>query len=97
MPKPEEVNPHNFHVDQIIYNDGDFSIVWGEWEDGNMHLAMRWNGSDNDAGYPKTFGHPVWFLIPAGLSIPILRGVLGIGSSDTKAILAAISTIYGSR
>jgi hypothetical protein len=29
------------------------------WEDGMMHLAMRWNGQGDDAGYPKTFGNPV--------------------------------------
>lgn len=92
MPDPIDVNPHNFQVHQIIYNDGDFSIAWGRWEDGNMHLAMRWNG-DGDAGYPKTFGNPVWFLIPGNLSIPILRGVLGAEFSNAEAIADAIKDI----
>ncbi|WP_157719110.1 hypothetical protein [Halopseudomonas salegens] len=69
MPKPEEVNPRNFKVESVVYNDGDFSIAWGEWEDGELHLAMRWNG-DESPGYPKTFGHPVWFLLPQDLTIP---------------------------
>ena len=91
MPKPEDVNPHNFQVQQIVYNDGDFSIAQGKWEEGDMRIAMRWNGDENDAGYPKTFGNPVWFLIPDNLSVPLLRGVLGTEFSDTKAIATVIS------
>lgn len=89
MPNPENVNPHNFKVDSIIYNDGDFSIAWGEWEDGSMHLAMRWNG-EADAGYPKTFGHPVWFLLPDGLTVDIVSGVLGNSNTNKSAIAKII-------
>lgn len=91
MPKPEDVNPHNFRVHQIVYNDGDFSIAWGEWEDGSMRLAMRWNGEGGDAGYPKTFGNLVWFLLPGSLTIPMIRDVIGTESSDNNAIAAVIS------
>jgi hypothetical protein len=77
MPKPDDVNPHNFKVQQIIYNTNEFSIAWGEWEDGVMHIGMRWNGEGTEAGYPKTFGHPVWFIIPEVLTSAMLRGVLG--------------------
>jgi len=80
MIKPEEVKPRNITVESIIYNDGFFSIAWGKWEDEKMHLAMRWNGDGadkNDVGYPKTFGYPVWFLIPDSLTDDILKGISG--------------------
>ena len=89
MPRPENVNPHNFRVESVVYNDGDFSIAWGEWKDGSYHLAMRWNG-ENNAGYPKTFGHPVWFLLPDSLTVDIIRGILGNSNSNKVAIVQII-------
>ena len=73
MPEPEVVNPHNFDVQEIIYNLNGFSVAWGRWEGSSYGLAMRWNGEDEDQGYPKTFGHPVWFILPRDLSFPILQ------------------------
>ncbi|MEK8019917.1 MAG: hypothetical protein VSS75_023850 [Candidatus Parabeggiatoa sp.] len=93
MIKPEDVKPHNFKDHKILYNDGNFSIAWGKWENGDKHLAMRWNGGPGDVGYPKAFGNPVWFLIPRNLSIPILRGVLGAEFSDCGVIATAIDEI----
>lgn len=94
MPQPEQVNPHNYQVHQILYNDGDFSIAWGQWEDGTMRVALRWNGEGDDAGYPKTFGHPVWFQLPEHLTIPVLRGILGLESSRAKSIMEVIKDQY---
>lgn len=93
MPTPEEVNPRNFLVDQIVFNDRDFSIAWGRWEDGSMHLAMRWNGEGPNPGYPKTFGNPVWFLLPDHLTIPVLRGILGLEYSNLEAITNVIRNL----
>jgi hypothetical protein len=90
MPRPEDVNPHNFRVHSVIYNDTEFSIAWGEWTDGTMHLAMRWNGQGDDAGYPKTFGNPVWFLLPENLTTPIIKGILGVESTDNHAVLTTL-------
>lgn len=75
MPHPSEVNPGNFKVKQIIYNLNGFSIVWGTWEDGSDRLAMRWNGEGDASGFPALFGNPVWFMLPAELTLPILQGV----------------------
>ena len=90
MPRPEEVNPQNYRVERIIYNDRDFSIAWGEWEDGTMRLAMRWNGDGDDPGYPKLFSNPVWFVLPSSLTLPILRGILGNESTVTDALLTVL-------
>ena len=41
---PENVNPNNFSVIHILFNNDDFSIAYGTWEDDNNYIAMRWNG-----------------------------------------------------
>ncbi|MCK4563156.1 MAG: hypothetical protein KAU94_00620 [Verrucomicrobia bacterium] len=75
MPDPTEVNPRNFEVKEIIYDLNGFSVAWGKWEDGTTRLAMRWNGEGDDKGYPKTFGNPVWFMLPNELSLPLLQSL----------------------
>lgn len=75
MPSPREVNPHNFKVLEIIYDLNGFSVAWGIWENGTKRLAMRWNGEGEDKDYPKTFGNPVWFMLPNELSLPILQSL----------------------
>jgi len=75
MPNPNSVNPHNFNTLEIVYSLNGFSIAWGEWEDGTRRLAMRWDGEGDDKGYPKTFGNPVWFLLPNELSLPFLKAL----------------------
>ncbi len=53
--KPENVNPKNFKVENIVYDNEYFFIAYGIWEEGNRHLVMRWNGESDDPGYPKLF------------------------------------------
>ena len=74
MIAPLKVNPANFVVHEILYNLNGFSIAIGLWEDGSKRIAMRWDGeADDDNGYPKTFGHPMWFQLPLELTLPILE------------------------
>lgn len=87
--RPENANPENFqHNGNIIYTspDGNFSIARGYWIDdpeGTTRLAMRWNGDINnpdDPGYPKVFGHPMWFQLPSdddGYLPDVLRALEG--------------------
>ena len=83
MPKPEDVNPHNFKVEHVLFNHDGFSIAWGTWEGNGQRLGMRWDG-DGDAGYPKTFGNPVWFVIPVGLTIPIAAALLAFAGAGVR-------------
>jgi hypothetical protein len=86
MPRPQDVNPRNFKVLSVLYDDGSFSVARGVWEDGVERLGMRWNGEGEDSGYPKTFGKPVWFVLPTSLSDPIARALMGLpGSAATTA------------
>ncbi|KAF0206107.1 MAG: hypothetical protein FD173_421 [Gallionellaceae bacterium] len=76
MPKPQDVNPGNFSVERVIYNNGEFSIAYGVWEKTQKVIAMRWNGDDKDMGYPKTFGNPMWFIVHSDLKPMILKGLI---------------------
>jgi len=93
--KPENVNPNNFAVDKILYDDGDFSIAFGTWEDGTKSIGMRWNGvSDADAGYPKVFGNPMWFLIPDNLATEFMKSLLGNQYATSSVIIDKLSLFY---
>jgi hypothetical protein len=60
--EPENVNPKNFIVERIIYNDNNFSIAIGIWqEDETRRFATRWNEGNTFAGYPNYAGNPMWF------------------------------------
>ena len=94
--KPEEVSPRNFKLEKIIFDNGDFSISYGEWENGNKSLAMRWNGDPNDPddkGYPKTFGNPMWFLVERDLTIPILTSLIGNENSHKEELLKLLAEL----
>lgn len=77
MANPENVNPEKFKVIRVLYNYDDFSISYGTWTpNGTRQIAMRWNDGYDGSGYPKTFGHPQWFLITEHLAKVLLTGVL---------------------
>lgn len=89
--KPENVNPKNIKIENIVYDNDYFSIAYGIWEDGNRHLVMRWNGeTEDDPGYPKLFNNPVWFLITKELKIPILTSLINLKGSNNSEILEAL-------
>ena len=51
--KPENVNPGNFELIEIIYDNNEFSIAYGIFEKGKKCIGMRWNGdvnNNNDKG-----------------------------------------------
>lgn len=92
--RPENVNPRNFETLDVLYNNGEFSIAYGLWEGRNRVLAMRWNGEDdNDAGYPKTFGHPMWFIIDGELNLTFVRSLIGARNSNNEAVLKVLNEL----
>jgi len=89
--KPENVNPKNFKVENIVFDNSYFSIAYGIWESGKRHLVMRWNGElDDDPGYPKLFKNPVWFLISEELKVPFLTSLINLSDSRNSEILEAL-------
>ena len=93
--KAKDVNPWNFKVKSILYETASFSIAYGEWKEEYDCIAMRWNGEDkHDAGYPKTFGHPVWFIIPDELTVAISKSLLETKNCNKKEILNVLGIEY---
>jgi len=46
------------------------------------------NGEDDaDAGYPKTFGNPMWMIVHNDLKIPFLKSIFGNEFSKNDKIL----------
>ena len=87
MPKPTEVNPNNFKVKTVLFDNTEFSIVIGTWKESKNILAMRWNGdNEDDKGYPKTFGNPMWFIIHDDLKQAIIQALM----QDDKNIINKI-------
>lgn len=75
MPNPTDVNPNNFKVKTVLFDNGSFSVVIGDWIEADNVLAMRWNG-EKDAGYPKAFGNPMWFIVDNDLRQPIIQALM---------------------
>lgn len=88
---PEKVNPRNFEIDEIIYDNDDFSIAYGKFENGENCIAMRWNGyGDSDKGYPKTFGNPMWFIIDNRLKQIFIKSLIGEKFANNSNILKVL-------
>jgi hypothetical protein len=102
--KPTDVNHSRFILDKVhpvIYDNGEFSVVWGAWVDDqgnvcpNKGLGMRWNESPGPNGFPTsgpTF-RPVWLVIPQELSVPFTASLLGKPFANPKAILNALQEL----
>jgi len=65
---PEQVISPKLHWNLIAVIDegreGSSALAIGRW-DGQLVLAMRWNGDrSNPIGHPQTRGLPTWFIIP---------------------------------
>ena len=98
MIAPSQVNPTNFPVQHILYEEGDdgFAIAWGAFDRGPERLGMRWSGeagNPDDIGYPKVFGNPMWFVLPEALSVPILKALVGIPSGKQAPVLQVLEVL----
>lgn len=85
--EPEKVNTQKFKVEDIIYNNGDFSIAYGLFVNGGNCIAMRWNGDASNIGFPNSFGNPTWFVVHNELKIEILKSLLQTEYSDNQKII----------
>jgi hypothetical protein len=89
MPRPSDFEHKKFPVEEILYEDEEFSVAYGQWEgevDPGPRIGMRWNGQGDDAGYPKLFQHPVWFMLPEHLTVSTLRGLQDQEHANRQAI-----------
>ncbi len=86
------VNPEKWLHDpnypiRILYDDGEYSVIWGKYE-GTPALGARWNGPGVERGHPGQGSYPTWFVEPDFLAGPILKEILylTVNSSDRSRL-----------
>lgn len=77
MPSAEEVTPNKWTEIEILFVNGNYSVIIGNFE-GNPCLGERWNGDENGYGYPHQADKPLWHVVPQHFSLPILHKILDL-------------------
>ncbi len=63
MPSGNTVRPQRWSRILDLYDDGDYSAIWGSYDGNNQRcLGVRWNGNPGEPGYPSQGGNPLWFV-----------------------------------
>jgi hypothetical protein len=75
MPSANQVRPGKWNVHDVLFDDGMYSVITGEYE-GRPCLGERWNGDDGSLGFPNAFGNPSWHVVPPFLERYVLHGIL---------------------
>lgn len=87
--RPEEVvyPRKNLKDVKVLYIDetDDFSIASVLWKD-DKRIAIRWNGSGNNLGYPQSRGRATWFILPQKVALAF---ALSIGNAEMAQIIKA--------
>jgi len=85
MPAGSQVRPERWKNVIDLYDDGDYSAVWGSF-DGNQQrcLGVRWNGGLGEPGYPGQGGHSLWFVEPEFVARAKLLWLLNQVNADLK-------------
>ncbi|MFC1680947.1 hypothetical protein ACFL1S_04025 [Pseudomonadota bacterium] len=68
-------------VERKLYDDGEYSIAWGSWDNGSRGMGERWID-----GFPQSRGHPMWLHVPNHLAIPRLKSLIGEEYANWPAI-----------
>ena len=77
MPSAEEVTHRDWTNTYVLYDDGRYSAIWGDFRSEGRRLGVRWNVTSTSAvGFPNARGYPVWHVEPQFLEGPILQGLL---------------------
>lgn len=89
---PREVNYSKFKVtdENILFENKDFCIAASIYED-EYRIGMRWNGENENRGYPNSNARPVWFIMYDYLTVDFLKSLIGIKGSNDEKIIKAIN------
>jgi hypothetical protein len=64
MPAGNTVRPHKWSNIIDLYDDGDYSAIWGSYDGSTSRcLGVRWNGGQSH-GYPNQGNNPLWYVEP---------------------------------
>lgn len=82
-----DVHPEKWFWDtnypmRVLYDDGEYSFVWGKYE-GNKALGARWNISEDGSprGYPGRGEYPTWYIEPNFITRAILTRLQGLATN----------------
>ena len=82
MPNAIHVRPGRWTDITILYDDGQYSAIYGTFtaveQPPRRALGVRWNGAPGTKGcngYPIGSGHPVWYVEANFLIVPVLYGL----------------------
>jgi hypothetical protein len=95
MPSGNKVRPQKWSRVIDLYDDGDYSAIWGSYEDSSLRcLGVRWNGGQSH-GYPNQGNNPLWYVEPEFMTKNVLLELLDRVNTENKrghidAILAAL-------
>ena len=86
MPTAAQVTPGAWTDILILYDDGQYSAIWGRFRKRPARcLGVRWNGNaDEPQGFPNARGYPQWHVEPSFLTVAVLTGLLEELASATK-------------
>lgn len=85
MPNVSDVRPKIWEDIIDLYDDGQYSAIWGNREQSERReLGVRWNGQNGYVGYPNQGKNPVWYSEPVFLQRPILLALLDRVNSNTQ-------------
>lgn len=70
---PEKWRRDSNYPIRVLYDDGEYSVVWGKFEDSRA-LGVRWNGGSG-IGYPAQGSNPTWYVEPDFIAIGILNHI----------------------
>jgi hypothetical protein len=97
MPSGNTVRPQKWSNVIDLYDDGDYSAIWGNYDNTSPRfLGVRWNGDPNNVGYPNQGINPTWFVEPIWLTRMILLDLCGkVIKNPTDGVLDNILTALG--
>lgn len=101
MVPARHVRPHAWTDILVLYDDGEYSAIWGRYKKGSCRvMGVRWNGREDTVGYPNQGRNPLWYVEPDFLARPVLLGLQAKLSAspnvpDREAYLKNIAVALG--
>lgn len=68
----------------ILYDDGNFVIARGIWDNQEEAIGARWY-EEGGIGYPQTYGKPQWFIFPTDLG-RVIEGLVSMARMSRSVI-----------
>jgi len=80
---------------KVLYDDKEFSAIWGKFAGKPNCLGIRWNKVPTSVGFPNQGGQKLWFVVPDWLVKAVLFALFDRvkkkpANDKLKVILAAL-------